>query len=1484
MVTDADNLLDKNADKMVETTTTVQSDISSESSNSQPTTVSNPSEEQVHVDSEQASSQIEPESETIDLSAVPAEVTTGAQTEKIATEVPESASVAPEESDKEKGESLPGANEPESATSDKLPAEHDKIEMTTVINNSDGPHSVEIDEPEHSSEESMEEHDKDMVTPMSPVQGSEAPSHSTDTSAESEEHMTESAVKPEGGESDPVEQEEDVVVPEEETHKETEHSESGVESDGRVTEPVSSGTTNTPIETTPKTPEKDTSQTDSDLRATEEPAKESEVTEPPSTEKVETSETPGSNEPVISNSIPQDHVVEHDIVEHDDDVEETEAVHHEEIHHEEEDSMIPHVSEDANGTEKPSVDEAVPTTIQPTNAENESEPPKEVSSDVVEEVEQVSPSEEVNKIPVEQEATTIGASVDDVTHDSPVESNEHIPDSQTVGSSVHEEKTDRPAEDNEISLTNDQTPKPQLENDNGDSTTAQPTEKGSIPGEGSCLVDGVTYSDGADIPTTSPCHTECKCHSSIIKCKLMECPPPPSYLTNCIPVPQGEDSCCPVYSCDDKKKYPSLESQSQIGEMTTEHDDQRVEDNQSTEIGNEVPVATTEAAGGAGAEVAHDNTNSVPDEDQNSIPIVTSAPEKVPAQEAVVTEQVESANKPSAISPLVPQNAENDGVDSDEPVSATTDSSNAEHTGEINSPAPEEVKLENNEAVNNEETISESESPVVDQTTAKPQHELESSPDHESGSDITTSVIDISAQTTVRTETVSHDAMAGSDLPTPHDSEESVGHDDSQPENEHESNQEEATTLPEHQESSDVTSAGSSNAPAAEESTSKHEEYDMSEVTTIQPVAHDSVPQESMAVEGVSTEQVVSETESSDGLKIDVTESASSHPEMMEVTAEPIREMSVEYVQTTISSHIHHEVVDENKVEEPSAINTEEHTTEGQIHDVVQPNIPAILTGITDNVEKDGVSHYEDTDQFSNEDQTPAPETEHSENEKVDQIDSTTATVQQHNNDNKEEEQQQSVQQTTIQSDSQEVTTIPPSQPDSKPQQPETEHEIVPEAPIEETPEAVTSTNPPKVEQQDHNGEDEVKLTEEETESVHEAESSSVVNHVDEVVTEQQTTAPAEESSPETAHTSAEENKSEIQTTTTKIEDEEVVEHEDGAIYHTTEGSGTEQNLHDIIHNMLNPPSTHAPTEDVVKDEHTETAEATHGSEDSNEDSKKETTTEALQQEVSGIEHEEHEMPSSTIGELPGSVVEEEGIKHENAPDHIHEPESNTTPKEDIPEAQPEYESHSSTESPHVETTTAKLSSMVHHPESEVYTSSVDAFPHLPMNQWTQKPFQPEVTSEPPRAPEEDNFHPPSAGETDYEEEEESVYEPGACRFGGKIFISAQQVPRENPCDFCFCFRSDIICLQQSCPPPILGCREESIHGFCCPRYECPVSMATTFNFTTTTTTTTTTLPPHFLAHNYRGAARRGGCQVQNKFYRVGDEIPTASGPCLQCM
>jgi len=137
----------------------------------------------------------------------------------------------------------------------------------------------------------------------------------------------------------------------------------------------------------------------------------------------------------------------------------------------------------------------------------------------------------------------------------------------------------------------------------------------------------------------------------------------------------------------------------------------------------------------------------------------------------------------------------------------------------------------------------------------------------------------------------------------------------------------------------------------------------------------------------------------------------------------------------------------------------------------------------------------------------------------------------------------------------------------------------------------------------------------------------------------------------------------------------------------------------------------------------------------------------------------------------------------------------------------------------------------------------------------------------------------------------DELISPGACLFDGKVYVSAQQIPREDPCDFCFCFRSDIICLQQSCPPPIPGCVEETIAGFCCPRYECPV-LQVTHNITyhdddlpsasALVAGGATGLPRASLLAN-TSQVEVQGCEISGEFYQRGQIVLPASGPCLEC-
>ncbi|XP_066972792.1 LOW QUALITY PROTEIN: serine-rich adhesin for platelets-like [Macrobrachium rosenbergii] len=137
------------------------------------------------------------------------------------------------------------------------------------------------------------------------------------------------------------------------------------------------------------------------------------------------------------------------------------------------------------------------------------------------------------------------------------------------------------------------------------------------------------------------------------------------------------------------------------------------------------------------------------------------------------------------------------------------------------------------------------------------------------------------------------------------------------------------------------------------------------------------------------------------------------------------------------------------------------------------------------------------------------------------------------------------------------------------------------------------------------------------------------------------------------------------------------------------------------------------------------------------------------------------------------------------------------------------------------------------------------------------------------------DYQTPSASTSSPDTTTDFVLGPGACLFDGKVYVSAQQIPRDDPCDFCFCFRGDIICLQQSCPPPIPGCYEEPIAGFCCPRYECPVTQAVV-----NVTTTTTPIPFYPPVQRTQKVTM---CEIGDRYYHPDEIVEEASGPCLEC-
>lgn len=91
-----------------------------------------------------------------------------------------------------------------------------------------------------------------------------------------------------------------------------------------------------------------------------------------------------------------------------------------------------------------------------------------------------------------------------------------------------------------------------------ESSTSSPSStldgSATIPGEGSCLVDGITYPNASIIESSNPCHSKCVCLSSIPTCALISCSPPPSD-PKCMPVQIKPESCCPVYVCRKYNKY-----------------------------------------------------------------------------------------------------------------------------------------------------------------------------------------------------------------------------------------------------------------------------------------------------------------------------------------------------------------------------------------------------------------------------------------------------------------------------------------------------------------------------------------------------------------------------------------------------------------------------------------------------------------------------------------------------------------------------------------------------------------------------------------------------------------------------------------------------------------------------------------------------------------------------------------------------------------
>ncbi|XP_059482418.1 titin isoform X2 [Neocloeon triangulifer] len=313
--------------------------------------------------------------------------------------------------------------------------------------------------------------------------------------------------------------------------------------------------------------------------------------------------------------------------------------------------------------------------------------------------------------------------------------------------------------------------------------------------------------------------------------------------------------------------------------------------------------------------------------------------------------------------------------------------------------------------------------------------------------------------------------------------------------------------------------------------------------------------------------------------------------------------------------------------------------------------------------------------------------------------------------------------------------------------------------------------------------------------------------------------------------------------------------HQEPPVEHKPEGAVEEHKPSDAV-------EEHKP-EEVVEDHKPEQAAEEHKPSDAVEEHKPE---EVVEEHKPSDAVEEHKPEEITEQHKPVEVEEQVPEVHHEQPEQ--------KPVEQEPELH-----HEQTEEPaeiHEEPKPAvpeEPKPVVHEEETE--QGVIDEM-YKPEHGLSQFPDMPGL----PYEPVDEMFGFPEMAAMAGFDDEQGSFGPGTCRYGGKVYLSAQQIPRDDPCDFCFCFRSDIICLQQSCPPPIKDCHEEAIDGFCCPRYECPVQMAMRKN--STTTTTTTTAAPHLSQYIYE-KQNNAGCLVQGELYKIGDEITSASGPCLEC-
>ncbi|XP_060879263.1 mucin-17-like isoform X2 [Metopolophium dirhodum] len=906
-----------------------------------------------------------------------------------------------------------------------------------------------------------------------------------------------------------------------------------------------------------------------------------------------------------------------------------------------------------------------------------------------------------------------------------------------------------------------------------------------VPGEGSCLIDFVTYAHKAEVPKSNPCHEKCECLNSIVTCTSVNCPPAPPQHRNCIPLHPGNESwCCPTYMCEGGIEGMLFDSHNQLG--SPQLISTVVLEDKPGEVNDEKTHSDEDISSTSNPQTSQEYNTLAPSQlDLNS---------NINSEDSVGVTEV-SANTEVPYKPI--EDVVSTDGESDAPVTAV----NLE-TIDNTKPVSSDPSLENEKPADSDKPEENNKPTVSDQLTEnnKPteinQAIENQKPIENSEADSTTTFYVTDDQSiTNKPETINNIEEQNLLVNTVNESQDQVP----------------STQVPENYEPSvtNVIPASDQNQPE------QNSESDVSiSVTTYKPSG--SV---------LDQQQVDTDNKASEGVNNPPINEDSNQKPANEVMDLPVNEVNPVEVGTQMPTV----VADEKPM-----------VSDNNVGGLRPTSIDDIISSVY--LVKDAVKNSLETSSKPTETLDQQPGLFEDDNQPTIVPDNTP----QYQYDNESP--------TTTSS----VNGAPESQ------QTDAVNEISPEIP--------TATTESNISPSSENVADGVAGATQIPNILPQSE----VNSADQEVS---TDLPSNRPGVETV---VDDNKTPLESPTTQ-------RLPSSGEQDLTNDNGPETPSDPILPHGQNAaePNTNSPTPElpVVVDDN-KTPENSSPSSEQHEVHVDDTAVvdkpvaEGKPDDVNSQNTPDSDVPA----EVPSQVAvtgRPEASTPDNNDNRFSDPSSSSfRPPVQGGNVNNHYNGH-----PRPETSGA-----VHIPldtETPAFNPSTNAplatypkkpsYTPIPQSTWTQKPFHQESTSEA-------TLQPDQGFPDEYEDENEASYGSGTCRYGGKIYVSAQQVPRDDPCDFCFCFRGDIICLQQSCPPPIFGCYQENIQGFCCPRYECPVAQATSVNVTTSTTSTTTVVPPHFFANAYRGAARRTGCLIHGHAYRVGEDVGIASGPCLECI